>query len=669
MECDDFLDINGDDNANNDNTDGITTFDFSSVTDDVTALFPPSQQLIILYYRNEADALAEQNPIDDPSSYRNIGYPSTQQIYIRVDSELDNDCLGLGPFITLNIDPVPTANPVPNLELCDDLADGDGFNGIVQSFDLDAQTSGILGSQNLANFTVTYHLSSDEALTGNNAITSTSAYENIVPNQQTIYVRILNNTTGCFSSQTSFDLIVNPLPVANPVPNLEVCDDNTDGSSQNGFAQTFDLESQTAQVLDGQDPTQFQVTYHASLSDAELGLTPLLSPFSNSIPFSQTIYVRVSNASSGCANGITTFDVIVNPEPSNENVSNLSYCDDDMDGDDTNGIVQNIDLDSLIEDILGPSQPVSDFTVSFHSSQENATSGNNPLVSPYQNSTPDQETIFVRIVNNSTGCVNDDFTFDVIVNPLPDFEVVTPQIICLNQVPLTIGIENAFTVYDYVWEAPDGNLLMGQEIDIRNGGTYIVTATTTDGTNCSRTKEIVINESNIATITNDDVTIVDDSDNNSITIDTTTLGIGDYEFALLGETTGQTNFQDAPFFENLPGDIYTILVRDKNGCGTSSTLSVPVIEFPKFFTPNNDSRNDTWMIKGANSTFFPGSNIQIFDRYGKLVGSIDIDSEGWDGTYNGRVLPSDDYWFVTRILRPDGTLVTERKGNFSLLRK
>ena len=38
--CDDFLDIDGNDTANNDDNDGISTFDFSSVTAEVRALFP-----------------------------------------------------------------------------------------------------------------------------------------------------------------------------------------------------------------------------------------------------------------------------------------------------------------------------------------------------------------------------------------------------------------------------------------------------------------------------------------------------------------------------------------------------------------------------------------------------------------------------------------------------
>ena len=40
-----------------------------------------------------------------------------------------------------------TAQEVGPLELCDDLDDGDGFNGIVQTFDLESQTNAILGTQ------------------------------------------------------------------------------------------------------------------------------------------------------------------------------------------------------------------------------------------------------------------------------------------------------------------------------------------------------------------------------------------------------------------------------------------------------------------------------------------------------------------------------------------
>jgi len=105
QEEDDLLDINGNNNSNNDNTDGITTFDFSSVDADVRALFPVTQQLTIAYYRNNTDALAEQNAITDIANYRNIGYPGSQSIYIRVDSNLDNGCLDFDQHITLTVTP------------------------------------------------------------------------------------------------------------------------------------------------------------------------------------------------------------------------------------------------------------------------------------------------------------------------------------------------------------------------------------------------------------------------------------------------------------------------------------------------------------------------------------------------------------------------------------
>ena len=667
-ECDDFLDIDGNDTTNNNDTDGITSFNFSDVTADVRALFPVTQQLIIAYYRNEADALAEQNAITDPTNYRNIGFPNSQQIYIRVDSQLDNDCLGLGPFITLTTDPVPTASPVSNLELCDDDTDGDGFNGFVQSFDLDSQTPLILGTQDPANYTVTYHTSANDARIGANSIATTSAYTNITANLQTIYIRVTENANGCFTDHTTFDLIVNPLPIANFVEDLEICDDDSDGSAQNGFSQGFDLESQTATILGSQDPTQFSVTYYASLSDAQTGILPLGSLFSNSVPFSQIIYVRVFNADTQCANGISNFNVIVNPEPTTENVSNLSFCDDDLDGDDTNGFVQNIDLDSQIAGILGPTQDINEYTVSFHENQMDATSGTGALASLYSNTTANQQTIYVRVLNNTSGCLNDDFTFDVIVDPLPDFKVTTPQIVCLNGPLLTIGPEGPAAVYDYVWTDPNGNTIIGQDITITSGGLYTVTAITTDGTSCSRTREIQVDESIIATLTQENLTIVDDSENNSITIDLTNLGIGDYEYALVDEAGNFIrNYQEDPFFENLEGGFYNILVRDKNECGTASLL-VSVIEFPKFLTPNGDNINDTWSIKGANSTFFPNSHIYIFNRFGKAVAKIDIDGDGWDGTYNSKLLPSDDYWFDINLIDPNGVIIN-RKGNFSLLRK
>ncbi|QKJ64434.1 T9SS type B sorting domain-containing protein [Flavobacterium sp. M31R6] len=105
--CDDFID------ATNDDKDGISSFDFSSVITDIQALLPsPSSNYIIKFYPNGADALAETNTIPNPSNYRNTT-PNQQEIWVRIDSNLDNACFGLGSYVTLQV------NPKPNIDTND----------------------------------------------------------------------------------------------------------------------------------------------------------------------------------------------------------------------------------------------------------------------------------------------------------------------------------------------------------------------------------------------------------------------------------------------------------------------------------------------------------------------------------------------------------------------
>ena len=58
------------------------------------------------------------------------------------------------------------------------------------------------------------------------------------------------------------------------------------------------------------------------------------------------------------------------------------------------------------------------------------------------------------------------------------------------------------------------------------------------------------------------------------------------------------------------------------------------------------------------------TKVYIFDRYGKLIKMlVNGNDEGWDGTYNGIPLMSDDYWFVVKV--EDGR---EFKGHFAMKR-
>ncbi|WP_396600439.1 T9SS type B sorting domain-containing protein [Algibacter sp. R77976] len=555
-QCDDFLDINGDNNSNNDDRDGISTFDFSSVSAAIINFIPVGQTILPpRYYRNEADALAEINEITDPSNYRNIGYPHTQFIYVRIDSAISNDCLGLGAYILLNVEALPEANTVTVDRQCDDDDDG------IYPFDTSQIESDVLGTQNPSDFTITYF---DEMGT---------ALPSPLPNPfstetQTITIRVTNNTTlapdGPCYYETTLTFTVDEQPFANTIPDQIVCDGDAGDIDDDGYY-----------------------------------------PF-NTSAFTSTIL--------GAQNGMEIY---------------YDYTDE-------NGVL-------LIDQTSLP----------------------NPLIS-------ENQTISVEVINPiNTTCVATT-TINLVVNPIPEFTVETPRLVCSSDPTFSIDLEpfetSSFDTYDYEWlwtslDETTTNQFVSNErtISVSTPGTYSITLTKTNGTGCSRIRTIFVDASEQATINQEDVTIVDLSENNSVTIDTTNLGMGNYEYALQEEESTFINYQSEPVFNNVRPGFYTIHVKD-DICGVS-TLNISVIGFPKYFTPNGDGINDLWKILGVNENTQPNTTVLIFDRYGKLIKQLLVQDAGWDGTFNGNILSTNDYWF--KVFLEDGR---QFSGHFTLKR-
>jgi gliding motility-associated-like protein len=89
-----------------------------------------------------------------------------------------------------------------------------------------------------------------------------------------------------------------------------------------------------------------------------------------------------------------------------------------------------------------------------------------------------------------------------------------------------------------------------------------------------------------------------------------------------------------------------------------------IVDYPKFFTPNNDGFNDLWNVFDLADQ--PDATIYLFDRYGKLLKQMSTVGEGWDGTYNSAEMPSTDYWF--KINYKENGQFKEFKSHFSLKR-
>ena len=469
---------------------------------------------------------------------------------MRVDSDIDNACFGLGPYIDLNVEKQPFANPVIIPSQCDDNQDG------ILTFNTSTLETTVIGSNQSFPVTVTYFDTLNNPLKDSNGVLITSPFPSTFSTtSQIIKAVVTNNTTLECYAETTIDFIVNDLPQAFPIASTltTICDDEADPLMQDG-RYAFDTSTFQASILAGQ--TGMTVKYFDATGN--LLSSPLPNPF---LTTSQNITAIVENPINSNCRATTVIPFIINPLP-----------------------LINLNIDGSEDELV---------------------------------------------------CSN-----------LPTFFVT-----------LDAGVTNAAVVSDYSYLWYKNNMIQSGEtnptLNVNTEGNYTVEVSSLEG--CNRIRSIKVTASDLANISTIDV--IDFTDINTITVNAT--GKGMYEYSL-NDPTGP--FQTSNIFNNVPAGIYEVYVNDMNGCGTVSK-TISVIGAPKFFTPNDDGFNDYWNVKGINNTFNAKSTIYIFDRYGKLLKQIIPTGIGWDGTFNGAPLPSDDYWYTIKL--EDGR---QSKGHFSLKR-
>ena len=96
--------------------------------------------------------------------------------------------------------------------------------------------------------------------------------------------------------------------------------------------------------------------------------------------------------------------------------------------------------------------------------------------------------------------------------------------------------------------------------------------------------------------------------------------------------------------------IYIVTGTDDNGCSATDAVSVLVeycLDIPGGISPNGDNANDTWTITGLNQ--YPDAEVLVFDRWGQKVFSGDATNPTWNGTYEGKELPTADYYYIIEL--------------------
>ncbi|WGH75613.1 T9SS type B sorting domain-containing protein [Tenacibaculum tangerinum] len=482
--------------------------------------------------------------------------------------------------------------------------------------------------------------------------------------------------------QVSFE----PKPTINKIPPYIQCD--FDSNPIDGFT-SFNLETLEPSLVD--NLSEISIDFFET-TDTNFTAPLNKTNYTNSVAKNHSVTVKITNNTTLCYE-TEIIDLQVNP------TGLTSYTDEYLCELDENASIPNaqfsigtgnsfFDFSLKTQQIINNSGGVlSEVTHDFeyYRTASDASLQTNQILPPYEDDLfTNNATVFVRISNKGETSCEAVGNFKIFVEEIP-----VPQgnlndtILCvdnprLSPQPQTIPL-NADTgnpTDSYKWYI-NGNLIAGETSAIYNANTegeYKVEAYRkypNIAELCVGYNTFYVKESNQALIVN--LESVDDQDNpNNNKIKIVVDGLGDYEYAL-----NSTNLSDfvkgsenlSYTFTDIPPGLNTISIRDRNGCGIATSNQISTIYFQRHFTPNGDGHFDTWKVLGVDNEYYDVVRVKIFNRFGKLINEItDKNHPGWDGVYNGAILPSNDYWYNAELIDSNGK-VRKKTGHFSLLRK
>ncbi|MDP2160642.1 MAG: T9SS type B sorting domain-containing protein, partial [Flavobacterium sp.] len=380
---------------------GTTAFDLTQQNAIILAAQPAGLgSYTIRYFTTEANAQNNTAAIVPASNYINTTSPQT--IWYRVSNNTSN-CFSIGTFQLIVNTPLALTTPTP-LAQCN--PDNDNF----MEFDLTTKDAEI--TQNLPGYTVTYYPSYAQALSETGPITNPTAYTNLTP-AQTLGV-VVTSPQGC-KSFISLTIRVLPTPIVNTPPLLQVCDNTNPGDDE----EAFDLTTHE-NIIRNNDP-DITFAYFPTQADAIAGTNQIMAP-TTYVSATGSVWVMAMNQQQPTP-GTFCYTLVeqllqVNPLPQVATfIPDYVICEPNTDN------IATFTLNTLNNQVM-ESGDATGFTISYYETQADATAGTNALANSYTN-TSNPQTIYIRVVNNQTGCVNATATVNLVVeegaiaNPIP----------------------------------------------------------------------------------------------------------------------------------------------------------------------------------------------------------------------------------------------------------
>lgn len=373
--------------------------------------------------------------------------------------------------------------------------------------------------------------------------------------------------------QLTFSNIVAP-PIANMIGDQAICDE---GPAIDGI-EYFDLTLYNAQILDGNPLplSNYTVEYFLTQSDALNDTNTIANPVAFSGADGQTIYVRVTNITTS-EFSLTYFGLMVFLPPQTLMPTTLlTTCDTDF-----NDGYLSINLDSYKPTLLN-GLSASLYSIVFYPSLADASNFSNPIANP-TNYVTETGSVYYVCYNNATLCLSISY-FNVVIEQQPT-PVITNEVhtICVDY--LTNSVENTLVLestnltsylnapqvpvptYAYQWYmdgvaiagANSPTFLIASPLSDNSSAVFSVQMYSTSAGSCVGTsQDFIVNQSGQASPIGIGYSIVNNSGNQTITVEV--QGYGVYQYSLDGGPR-----QDSPIFENVTLGTHSITVWDTEG--------------------------------------------------------------------------------------------------------
>ncbi|WP_144281507.1 T9SS type B sorting domain-containing protein [Chryseobacterium echinoideorum] len=518
--------------------------------------------------------------------------------YLLIDNYIPSNPYGFsltwGGTATLTspfTDPTLTPNPF--------LPPGPANNGIVyicsnpSTFNFSTLSTGIVNGN--PNFSVSYHTSSNDALTNSNPITAPISVNTTNTYYYAIHYLDPTNPSNPLNDCTQTGTIkfeVGPI-ITNNVT-VKGCNNNGAGSA------IFNLT--TGNVYS--DPTAVK-KYFPTLADLNAGTNEIISPsyYSSSAP--KKIYVKITTTDGCSANAEITLEYY---PPIPLTPATLESC-----------FIENAFNTAQYDLTQAVVTTATGTNKKFYKTKADALAGTNEITNPTNYISAAGE-VYVRVINENECYYITTITLKVI--PPVKSTVLKDKTICMED-RTTLDAGPGFAAYEWSTGATTQSI---QGVAV---GSYWVKLKTG---NCFTLQQVNVYPTPQPVIASVDIK------NNTITVNASG-GTAPYEYSLDG-----INWQSSNVFTDLPRGENKIFLRDSYDC-TPIQVQLTVPNLVNAITPNGDNVNDA--VDYSALAYKKNLVFTVYNRYGNKIYQADkVRNYKWDGTSGGKKLNTGTYWYT-----------------------